>query len=171
MARFDAVDQRMYVLDECGTPGYTDCVQIDPGTQLMSMCFDLCFSGAGLCFSTPVTSDDSVPATDVSVGGTEKVNPEIVFYPPFQDPYIENLTTGEFLWLELTTDEGGLPVTINTEDGTAFDAEGTSLTHLLRGSLFMSMDPGNYEWRYLTAGEFQEGGYATVCWRNTVVSA
>lgn len=182
VALFRAVDQRMYVLDECGTPGYSSCVDIDPGTQLMSVCFAegtgdytgeqvICFGGGGFCFSTPVTSDDSVPATELEVGGTEKVNPEIVFYPPFQNPYIENQTTGEFVWLEQTAGTDGLPVTINTEDGTAFDSEGTSLTHLLRGSLFLSMYPGNYEWRYLTAGDFEDPGYATVCWRDTVVNA
>lgn len=182
VAAFHAVDQRLYVLDECGTPGYTSCVQIDPGTQLMSVCFEdgsgayageqvMCFGGGGFCFPTPVTSDDSVPPTEVEVGGTERVNPEIVFYPPFQNPYAENITTGEFVWLEQTADESGSPVTVNTEDGTAFDAEGNSLTHLLRGSLFLGMDPGNYEVRYLTSGEFEEPGYATWCWRDTVVNA
>lgn len=174
VAVFRAVDQRLYVLDECGTPGYESCVEIEPGTLLMSICLEdgVCFSGAGFCFDTPVTSDDSVEPTELEVGGTEQVNPTIVFYPPFQNPYAENITTGEYVWLEQTQDEDGSPVTINTENGTAFDAEGNSLTHLLRGSLFLGMMPGNYEWRFLIAGELPpEPGYMTACFRDTVLNS
>lgn len=180
VARFDAVDQRLYVLDECGTPGYTTCVDIDPGTLLLSRCYEdgtgdytgtkvRCYSGAGRCYTNPVTSDDSVAPTELSVGGTEKVYPEITLYPPLIQPYVENITTGEYVQLDTTLTSDDLPVTINTENGTAFDAEGNSLTHLLRGSLFLSLYPGNYEWRLLSAGD--NPGYITVCFRDTVLNS
>lgn len=174
-ARFDAVDQRMYVLDECGTPGYSTCENINPGAQLFSHCFaePSCFTGAGFCFDTEVVSDDSVAPTEITVGGTEKVFPTITFYPPLVSPTMQNMTTGEFVELDTTLSETDTPVTVNTEDGTAFDADGNSLTHLLRGSLFLSMFPGNYTWRLISNGaqDFADPGYASLCWRDTVVSA
>lgn len=175
-ARFDAVDHRMYVLDECGTPGFETCETIEPGAQLFSLCLSdgLCFTGAGVCFTNEVGSPESVAPTSVSVGGTEKVNPTITLYAPLIQPTVENITTGEFVQLDMTLEEGDSPVTINTEDGTAFDADGNSLTHLLRGSLFLSMFPGNYEWRLISNGvqaSFDTPGYMTLCFRSTIVAA
>ena len=180
IARFDAVDQRMYVLDECGTPGYAECVDIDPGTQLLSFCFEdgtgpyvgekvVCFGEAGFCFTNPVTTGASVAPAEVQVGGTERVYPTITLYPDLITPTVENLTTGDFITYDGTV--GDLPVTINTEEGTAFDSEGNSMTHLLRGSLFLSLDPGNYEFRLLSSGEPEEPGFAQLCWRDTVVTS
>lgn len=180
VARFDSVDQRMYVLDECGTPGYTNCVEIDPGVELFALCGTdgtgiyagskvVCGNAEGLlCADTPVVSDDSVLPTLVEVGGTEQVYPEIVLYPPLPRPYVQNYTTGEYVQLDAVLTDSDSPVTINTEEGTAFDSDGNSLTHLLRGSLFMTLYPGNYNFRLLAAGEDVEG-YATLCWRDTVV--
>lgn len=177
-ALFVAVDQRLYVLDECGTPGYTNSVEIDPGVELFALCATevdgvkvLCANGEGLmCGSTPVVSDDSVLPTDVSVGGTEQVYPEIVLYPPLPRPYVQNYTTGEYVQLDAVLTDSDSPVTINTQEGTAFDSDGNSLTHLLRGSQFMALYPGNYEFRLLAAGEDVEG-YAVLSWRDTVVNA
>lgn len=177
-ARFDAVDQRMYVLDECGTPGYTQCEVITPGTEKFSICFSeqpgytdpvVCFSGETeeLCFVQEV--DDSVAPVGVSIGGTEKVNPTLTFYPPLAPPILENVTTGEWIGIDGTLTD--TPVTVNTEDGTAFDGNGNSLTHLLRGSLFIGMVPGNYQWRLISNSLTDEPGYATLCWRDTVVAA
>lgn len=172
-ARFDAVDQRMYVLDECGTPGYTSCEQLSPGAQLFSICFaePVCFDGGGFCFTNPVIGPDSVGPQEIMIGGTEKVNPTITLFPPLVSPSVENLTTGEVVTLDTTLVDPNTPVTINTEDGTAFDADGNSLTHLLRGSFFMSLFPGIYTWRLIANGaELDEDpGYATVCWRDTIV--
>lgn len=176
VARFDAVDQRMYVLDECGTPGYESCVDINPGSQKFAICAadGICAEPGGVCLTTPVVSDDSVEPTEILVGGTERVFPTITLYPPLIQPYVENITTGEYVSLDTTMDEDDLPVTINTENGTAFDSAGNSMTHLLRGSLFLSMEPGNYNWRLMSAGvqsEFDDPGYMTICFRSTVVAA
>jgi hypothetical protein len=171
-ALFRAVDQRMYVLDECGTAGFSQCVNIEPGAQLFSICMTdgVCFSGAGFCFTESTETGGSVDPTPVAVAGTERVYPTITLYPTLVSPTVENITTGEWVGYDGTV--GDLPVTINTEQGTAFDSEGNSLTHLLRGSLFLSMEPGNYEWRLLSSGEdVEEPGYAQLCWRDTVVSA
>lgn len=172
VALFRGVDQRMYVLDECGTPGYENCVDIQPGSQLLSICLEdgVCFTGAGFCFTNSVESGGSVDPTELAVGGTERVYPTITLYPGLASPTIENITTGEYIQYDGDIDT--LPVTINTEEGTAFDSEGNSMTHLLRGSLFLSLEPGNYEWRLLASGEdVEDPGYATACWRDTIVSA
>lgn len=173
VARFDAVDHRMYVLDECGTPGYATCVDIDPGSELFSICMadGVCFEPGGFCFTEPVTTGESVDPTEVNVGGTELVYPTITLQPYLDRPTIENITTGDFI--TFNGNVGDLPVTINTEDGTAFDSEGNSLTHLLGGSIFLSMEPGNYLWRLLSAGESDpdQPGFMTMCFRSTVVNA
>lgn len=180
-ARFQANDQRLYILDACGTPGYTNCSEIEPGVQLFSLCGTegtgvyagetvICASPDGLCANGTVTTDDSVLPTEISIGGTEQVYPEITFYPPLTRPTIENVTTGEYVQLDAVLTDVEVPVTVNTQYGTAFDAEGNSLTHLLRGNLFLSLDPGNYEFRLLSAGTDEEG-YSTFCTRDTVVSA
>lgn len=183
VGRFDAVDHRMYVLDQCGTEGYAECVEIQPGTQLYSRCYEdgtgiyagkkvRCYGPSGTrCYSTPVTSDDSVPATALNIGGTERVFPTVVLQPNLDNPRIENVDTGEYIAYNAVV--GDSPVTINTEEGTAFDSEGNSKTHLLSGSLFLSLDPGAYYWRLLSTGDPDpvDPGYASVCWRNTVVNA
>lgn len=180
VGRFDAVDQRMYILDGCGTPGYAQCVEIEPGSQIFSLCMTdgtgiyagqkvVCNGPGGVCMTTPVIDEDSVEPTEVNVGGTERVYPTITLSPNLISPRVENLTTEEWVGYDGTVSD--LPITINTEEGTAFDSEGNSLTHLLRGSMFLSMDPGNYEWRLLTAGEPEEPGTASLCFRPTVVNA
>ncbi len=171
--RFDAVDQRMYILDECGTPGTSSCVDIGPGSELFVRCYTngtRCYTGAGRCYPTPADTEDSVNPTEVNVGGTERVFPTITLYGDLVSPRIENVTTGE--WLSYAGTISGLPVTINTEEGTAFDSEGTSQTHLLRGNTHLSMEPGNYELRLLSFGGTDDPdtvGKALTCWRDTVV--
>lgn len=181
--RFEALDQRMYILDECGTPGTNSCIEIAPGSELFSRCYGSgtgpyagssvrCYSGAGRCYPTPVSVEEgSVIPEEVSVGGTERVFPTITLFGTLVSPMIENMTTGEYLRYDGTIT--GLPITINTEDGTAFDSEGTSQTHLLRGAKHLSMEPGNYELRLVSSGALpedeEEVGNALVCWRDTVV--
>lgn len=173
VARFDAVDQRMYVLDECGTPGFEQCVEVGPGSQILSLCPDedgnFCPGPNGWCFTESTETGGSVDPTDVAVAGTERVYPTITLFPGLDQPRVENITTGE--WVSLDGVVSDVPVTINTEEGTAFDSEGNSLTHLLRGNLFLSMDPGNYQWRLLATGETDPTGYMTLCLRPTVVAA
>ena len=170
--RFEAIDQRMFILDECGTPGTGSCVEINPGSELFVRCYSngtRCYSGSGRCYPTPADTENSVLPEEMNVGGTERVFPTITLYGDLISPVIENITTGESLTYAGTI--SGLPITINTEEGTAFDSEGTSQTHLLRGNTHLSMDPGNYELRLLSfvSVDDEEAGHATVCWRDTVV--
>lgn len=182
LMRFDSVDQRMYILDECGTPGTNSCAEIVPGSLLFSRCYTngtgayagqkvRCYSGSGRCYPNLVTSDDSVAPVTLGIGGTEKVFPTITLFPNLSNPVIENMTTGDWIGYEGDID-GSTVITIDTEEGTAFDEQGNSHTHLLRGSLFMSLEPGNYELRLLSSGVTDEDtGYSLVCWRDTVVMA
>jgi hypothetical protein len=173
--RFDALDQRMFILDECGTPGTSSCVDILPGSELFVRCYtegQRCYTGAGRCYPTPSGSADSVDPVEANVGGTERVFPTITLYGDLMSPRIENMTTGE--WLSYDGTISGSPVTIDTTEGTAFDADGVSKTHLLRGNLHLSMEPGNYELRLLSFGNTDdpdEVGKALYCWRDTVVVA
>ena len=176
-ARFDAVDQRAYVLDDCGTPGYTSCVDVDPGTETLVACYDedglMCYGAGGICYTT-VLPGTEMPAGDILVGGTEKVFPTFTLYPNMANPRIVNITTGEAIsYTGLVADAA---VTINTENGTAFDSNGVSQTHRLGGSIFMGLDPGNYELRVFQTGDYPTDpedpdhvGYMQICWRNTVV--
>jgi hypothetical protein len=118
-----------------------------------------------MCYDNPV--GNVVLPTDVVVGGTEQVFPTVTLYPGLTRPRLENVTTGEFI--SFAEEIVGSPVEINTQDGTAFQ-DGTSVTHLLRGSLFLSMKPGTYEWK-LTSASPADDGYADLCWRNTVLTA
>lgn len=169
-ARFECLDHRLFVLDGCGTPGHEECSTIQPGPQLYSLCSPICDTGGGICATNPVEGPGSVAPTEIVVGGTEKVNPTITLFPPLVSPRVENITTGEYVILDTTLVDPNTPVTLNTEDGTAFDADGNSLTYLLRGSLFLSMDPGIYSWRLLSNGDAEDSGFMTLCFRPTVVS-
>lgn len=180
---FQANDQRAYVLDDCGTPGFANCVDITPGTESLVACWDddtgeLCFGAGGICFTTVVPGTEH-DAGDILVGGTEKVYPEFTLYPNMANPRIVNLTTGEYIsYTGLVTD---VAVTINTERGTAFDSNGVSQTHRLGGNIFMGLDPSNYEFRVFQTGDYPEPedpedpedpdtlGFLQVCWRSTVV--
>lgn len=175
LLRFDSVDHRMTLTDPCGTVGYSECVDIVPGSEIFTFCLSdgLCFNNPEtadtFCFNQPAADGQSISPTDINVCGTEKVYPTIVLQPELVDPRVESLTTGE--WIGFDGKVSAYPVEINTEDGTAFQ-NGVSVTHLLRGSLFMSMDPGDHQLRLLVGGEFTEStGLASICWRPTVISA
>lgn len=162
LLRFDGVDQRVYVLDGCGTPGYKVCTDIDPGTDVYSLC------EAALCDPICPTLNEtgSVDPTTIAVGGTEVVYPELTLWPNLTDPIIENMTTGDYITYDGTITD--YPVTINTEYLTAMQ-NGVSVTHLLGGSLTFTMSPGEFQLRMLS-GSNSDTGYLTVCTRDALVS-
>jgi hypothetical protein len=172
--RFDTVDQRMFLLDECGTPGVGDCYQIEPGVALTAACFPICMTGEGLCFTTLVTTDDSVLPTDVGVCGTETAAVTITFNPILNTPTIQNLTTEDFITFNGEIGVDDQPVVVNTEDMTATQGE-TDVTYLLSGSPSFRLDPGDYELRLLNQGVLPDDpdtvGNAVVCVRAVVVAA
>lgn len=166
-ALFVSPDQRMYVLDECGTPGYQECRTITPGVSATCRTYDLCYSAGGRCYTDAGSVSLTFPVT-APVTGTERVYPLIVLYPGLSYPTIENMSSSEFIKFNGVV--AGEPIQINTENGTAEGVQtGASYTHLLGGSIFMSMVPGNNEFRMFTNAS-EDTGTAEVCWRPTVVS-
>lgn len=171
--RFVTVDQRYFLLDECGTPGVGDCYQIEPGVSLTAFCFPFCMTGEGLCFFTVVEGPDSVPPTDIGVCGTQTADVTITFNPILNTPTIQNLTTEDYITFNGTIGIGDQPVVITTSDMTATQGE-TDVTYLLSGSPSFRLDPGDYELRLLNSGQLPDDpdtvGNAIVCSRGVVVS-
>lgn len=164
-ARFDGADQRMYVLDECGTPGYQQCRTITPGVAESCRRYDLCYTEGGRCYTEGSVS--LVFPVTAAVRGTERVYPLIVLYPGLSYPTIENMSSGEFIRFNGVVE--GEPIEIDTENGTATGVQTeASYTHLLGGSIFMSMVPGNNDFRMFTNAS-EDDGTASLCWRDTVV--
>lgn len=157
--RFDAIDQKIFVLDACGTPGYERCVDVPPGAAFGLICEPLC---SPLCAAEPAGVDPTV----IVVGGTEVVYPTLTLWPNLTRPIIENVTTLDYITYNgVITDN---PVIINTEDMTATQ-DGVSVTHLLGGSLKFPLSPGEFELRLLTQSE-DDTGHLSACIRDTVVS-
>lgn len=163
--RFDATDQRMYVLDECGTPGFQKCRTITPGIESTCRSYELCYTGSGRCYSE-ASVEDSVPPVTLPVLGTERVYPLIVLNPGLTNPRVENVATGEFIEYRGNVDSE--PIHIDTKEGTAFTESGDSVTHLLGGSIFLSVLPGNTDFRMFSQGP-TDTGTADICWRDTVL--
>lgn len=163
--QFRAVDQRIYILDGCGTPGYEKCTDIEPGAQLFCAPNSGCFADGPMCFTEE--SSGSVDPTTIHVGGTEVVYPTITLWPNLTNPIVENTTTLDYITYAGTITD--YPVIINTEDLTATQ-NGVSVTYKLAGSLNFAMSPGDYDLRLLTASD-DDTGSMTICSRDTLVSA
>jgi hypothetical protein len=159
--RFDAIDQRIFVLDTCGTPGYERCVDVPPGASFGVVCEPLC---SPICADEP--AEASIDPTVVVVGGTEVVYPTLTLWPNLTKPIIENVTTLDYITYNGTILDN--PVIINTEDMTATQ-DGVSVTHLLGGSLKFPLSPGEFELRLLTQS-VSDTGHMTGCFRDTLVS-
>lgn len=177
--RFDAVDHRMYILDECGTPGSGgQCVTLTPAISYSARCYDRCY--------TPVTTTDSEgnvlttapqwcyeekesgggPQT-VTVAGTESVHPTIKMCGTLTNPVFENLTNGETVGITGTVVAGGC-ITINTENGTATDQTGANRTFRLNGNSRLRLEPGENLVR-LRSYARSDTGNAEVCFRASTV--
>lgn len=165
LIRFDTVDQRIYVTDPCGTPGLVEQYEIQVGTSDNCVEFPYCFTGAGLCFDVDV--DDDAEPVEVTIAGSECVNPTLTLFPGLTKPRIQNLTTGD--WIGYNANIVDTPVIINTLDGTATQG-GVSVTHNLIGSLQFSMEPGDYVIRMLS-NSLDDDGYAVLAYRPTVLVA
>lgn len=165
--RFESANQNLYVLDDCGTPGYEECVDITPGVPEYVMCAPFCDPW---CATTPVDGTGPLPVT-FTVTGTQRVYPEITLWPDLTGTItVENITDGTTL--TYSADVQGEPVVINTQDGTAFQGD-TNVTYLLGGNVTtFSLLPGPYEFRVLLPeGADESAGTVTVCWRPSVISA
>lgn len=165
LLRFDAVDQRLYVLDADGTPGSgTECVTLTPSIEnrcrSYPRCYPMCYEEQGGEGGGPVTFD---------VTGTECAYPTITLNPSLTDPVIENVDTGLKIGYSGVIAAGAPPVIIDGENGTATQG-GASRTHLLTGSPRLILQPGSNTLR-LTSFASTDDGDAEVCWRPTVVMA
>lgn len=172
--RFDAVDHRMYILDDCGTPeSGTECVTLTPDVSSKCRTYDRCYTD---CLGTDGVSGwtytDSTGATgngpqEALVIGTVCANPIIVTLDgSLTEPYIENVDTGEIIGYAgqiLDTDE---PVIIDTATGTATQGS-ESRTHLLTGNPRFRLDVGSNTLR-LVAFNTSDDGSVSVCWRPAV---
>jgi hypothetical protein len=169
LLRFDGNNHLMYLLDECGTPGYSECEVIEPGSFITASCYGdtgVCYPE---CYDQPVAGSKSVAPTEVNVIGTQTIFPIITLNPSLTNPRIENITTGKSITFNGKINEGDQPVIIYTEDGTAFQGE-TSVSHLLGGTLDFSLEPGEHELR-LISQSLTDTGTMQVCWRPAVLVA
>lgn len=163
--RFDAVDHRLYVLDETGEPGSGgQCVELLPTTsgkcRTYPRCYPMCYDNSSGAEGGPVTFD---------VTGTLCASPTITLHGSLTSPVVENVLTGETIGYRDTIPEGAAPVIIDTANGTATQ-DGASRTHLLTGNPRMVLDPGENTLR-LTSFSASDTGSVDVCWRPAVVMA
>lgn len=172
--RFDAVDQRIYVLDQCGTPGASDCVQVFPGRESYCRSFPICFTNEdeepiGMCFNQLEPGSAVVEPTDMNVGGTECAAVTITLNGPLTNPRLVNIVTGD----EITYNAfipAGTPVVIDTQDLTAVSG-GTDVTYRLGGTPSFDLAPGDHQFRIFTNDSDETDGYAEICSRPVVLSA
>lgn len=165
--RFDAVDQRMYVLDCCGEPGSGgECVVLEPGVAPEFLtCYPRCYPR---CYDQdPGTGEGGGPVT-FTVGGTECVCPTITLTGQLTNPQVENVDTGEKVTYDAIIGAGDEPVIIDLCAGTATQG-GASRTHLLGGDVTMQLQPGENTLRLISFGQ-TDTGTAEVCWRPSVVA-
>lgn len=167
LLKFEATDQNMYVLDECGTPGYQECIDVMPGLTQSCRTYDLCYSDGGRCYTSDSATSLVLPVV-ATLRGTERVNPLIVLYPGLSYPTVENMNSSEFVKFNGVV--SGEPIQIDTENGIATGVDtGASYTHLLGGSIFLSMTPGENTFR-MYSNASADTGYAAICYRSAVVS-
>jgi hypothetical protein len=172
LLRFDATDHRLYILDECGTPGYTECVTIDPGSdETKGRVYDRCYTGTNStwCYDTDLPGTVAVEPERINVLGTETSFPTITFHPSLSSPRIEDITGGKSVTFRGNINDGDEPVIYYAEDGTAFQGQ-TSVTHLIDGDLDFSFEPGMHDLRLITQS-LADSGDVSVCWRPSVISA
>lgn len=160
--RFDSPDQKMFVLDTCGTPGFEKCSDVQPGTTVLCHTDPVC---EPICSTED--SGESVDPVTIAVGGTEVTYPTITLWPPLTNPIIENMTTLNYI--KFNGPVMDYPVVINTEDMTATQ-NGLPVGYLLSGTLDFHLSPGEFQLRMLTAVD-GENGHMSICFRDTVISA
>jgi hypothetical protein len=176
LLRFDAVDHRMYILDECGTPGSQECVSVEPGAKFLCRSYE----GVGAtrcygeetqtwCYTNEVEGSRSVDPTIIDVLGTEPTYPIITLNGPLSNPRVQDTTANRSLRYRGNIAANADPIIVYTEDGTAYQG-GVSVTHLFDGNLDFSFEPGTHELR-LSNQSLGDIGTADICWRPAVVSA
>lgn len=172
LLRFDAVDHLMYVLDDCGTPGYSNCISLEPGSTILCRPAARCYTDEendfAYCYSASEQSISVVPTT-INVEGTEDVSPTITLNGPLTYPRIEDIVSTKAISFQGTLEAGDAPVVIYTNDGTAIQ-NGVSVSHLIGGDVDFSLEAGSHDLRMVTQSS-DDSGDASICWRAAVISA
>lgn len=162
--RFDAVDHRMYVLNDVGEPGSGwESLTLTPDTETRCRTYPRCYTDTW-CYPV-VESLESGPVTG-TVSGDLCASPTIVLHGGLTLPRVENVLNGQVATLQGVVLPGET-VTIDTADGTAVDSTGTDVTYLLTGDTRIIMDAGEAQMR-LVSYEPGDTGYAVVSWRPAV---
>lgn len=163
--RFDSIDHRLLILDECGTPGSGGvCIGLTPAIATFCRSYPRCYD---MCYSTDISTEGSGPVTG-QVGGTLCVYPTITLVGTLTNPVVENISTGEFVGYDAVINSTDPTVIIDTYTGTATQG-GASRTHLLTGDPRLLMNPGENVLRLSSFGPGDTGS-ATICWRPAVES-
>lgn len=178
LLRFDAVDQRMYVLDGCGTPGSGQvCETVLPSTSQSGLCFTggpdsdaACFTGGpdsdAACFDTPLGTVQ--PDSVITVLGDVCPYVTVTLTGQLTAPItLTNVTTGvrvDYLGSVGASEE---PVVIDLANGTATQG-GVSRTGLVSGTMALDLGENTIA---LESGGLSDSGFADVCFRPTVISA
>ena len=169
LLRFDAVDQRLYILDAAGTPGsgvVTTTLFPDVGPSFCRT-YPRCYP---LCYTEPVTGGSGpVEPSVVNNYGNVCGYPTITLFGLLTDPVIENTDTGETIGYRGTIDAAGLPVVIDTYNGTASQGN-ASRTNLLTGTTRWQIPTGESTIRLVSAGAGDDG-YAVVSFRPAMDAA
>lgn len=166
LLRFDAVDQRMFILDADGTPGSgVQCYTLTPDRTTLCRVYPRCYP---LCY-TEDTSEPGDGPVDMLVVGNVPALSTITLTGALTAPRIENQSTGQSLTYGGTIGPDDAPVVIDTATGTATQ-DGASRTNLLTGTTRMQLPVGTNTLRLVS---FADGdtGTAEVCYRNAVDSA
>lgn len=167
--RFDAVDHRMFILDQYGTPGSgTECVLLQADSATLCRTYGTlgkCYTGSGRCYDND-SGGDTTDLKPAEVSGSLCVYPTIRLIGPLTDPVIENLTTGETIQYKGRINSVDSPVVIDTYSGTATQ-DGRSRTHLLEGTVRWSLPPGDHMVRMLSSNSV-DTGTVSMCWRPAV---
>lgn len=163
--RFDAVDERLLILDECGTPGSGgECVVLTPDIAQFCRSYPRCYP---MCYSVDISDPGAGPVTGF-VAGDLCVYPTITLTGQLTNPIVENTTTGATIGYDAVIAAVDPPVVINTYDGTATQG-GADRTEFLSGDPRLLLQPGSNVLR-LTSFGGDDNGTALVCWRPAVIT-
>lgn len=170
--RFDAKDQLMYLLDDCGEPGSgIECALLTPDIQETCRQYDRCYTACSpgvTGWTYPVSTGVSGGGpVDFEVVGTECLYPTVTLYGNLTTPIIEDVETGAmFLYNDIVS--AGSPVTINLQEETASEGNADRTLDLTVTGGPMTIQVGSNTWR-LRSFSSDDDGYAEVCWRPAVI--
>lgn len=162
--RFDAEDQRLYVLDADGTPGSGEqCATLGPSAEVFCRAYPRCYD---MCYDTDISPDTGGPVV-LTVGGSLCVRPTVTLTGRLTNPTLTNQTTGEAVGYDGII-AAGTSIVIDMSTGTATEQpSGIPRTNLLTGNTRMQLLPGANVLNLTTTGP-SDTGSAEVCWRPQV---